>query len=46
MEELYYLIDDLANYAIRERPEFAKFRSYDVCGMGPPHRAIGVKFWE
>ena len=36
--------NDLANYAIKERPAIcAKFRSYDVCGMGPPSSgAIGV----
>ena len=36
--------DDLANYAIKERPAICtKFRSYDVCGMGPPSSgAIGV----
>ncbi len=35
---------DLANYAIKERPAICtKFRSYDVCGMGPPSSgAIGV----
>ena len=36
--------DDLANYAIKERPAICtKFREYDVCGMGPPSSgAIGV----
>jgi len=36
--------DDLANYEIKERPAICtKFRSYDVCGMGPPSSgAIGV----
>ena len=35
---------DLANYTIKERPAICtKFRSYDVCGMGPPSSgAIGV----
>ena len=35
---------DLANYTIRERPAIcAKFRGYDICGMGPPSSgAIGV----
>jgi gamma-glutamyltranspeptidase/glutathione hydrolase len=36
--------EDLANYAVKERPALCtKFRSYDVCGMGPPSSgAIGV----
>ena len=35
---------DLANYTIKERPAICtKFRSYEVCGMGPPSSgAIGV----
>ena len=35
---------DLENYTIKERPAICtKFRSYDVCGMGPPSSgAIGV----
>lgn len=35
---------DLANYKIRERPAIcAKYRGYDICGMGPPSSgAIGV----
>lgn len=35
---------DLANYTVKERPAICtKFRSYDVCGMGPPSSgAIGV----
>ena len=37
-------LSDLANYTIKERPAICtKFRSYDVCGMGPPSSgAIGV----
>lgn len=36
--------DDLANYKVKERPAICtKFRSYDICGMGPPSSgAIGV----
>ena len=36
--------EDLANYKIKERPAICtKYRSYDVCGMGPPSSgAIGV----
>ena len=36
--------EDLANYTVKERPAICtKFRSYDVCGMGPPSSgAIGV----
>ena len=36
--------EDLANYAVKERPALCtKFRTYDVCGMGPPSSgAIGV----
>ena len=36
--------EDLAKYKIKERPAICtKFRSYDVCGMGPPSSgAIGV----
>ena len=35
---------DLENYTIKERPAICtKFRSYEVCGMGPPSSgAIGV----
>lgn len=35
---------DLVKYTIRERPAIcAKFRGYDICGMGPPSSgAIGV----
>jgi len=36
--------EDLANYAVKERPALCtKFRNYEVCGMGPPSSgAIGV----
>ena len=36
--------DDLANYTIKERPAICtKFRTYNICGMGPPSSgAIGV----